>query len=185
MARLKPDYLVPGHTLPIAGGENATIAVTDFSEAIRSVYDRTTEGISQGRSPDLMAHEVELPKHLRDKSYLVEFCGTVPHAARAIERRVVLDEAGSKKMITTARVAIPHGVACTRRLCKYFSHKIPAVADGNLGLCEINCDDEYIHIGVDLSDPGEVERAERVVGDHLVRMADKDNPVVSGQRKTN
>lgn len=83
MATFKPDYLVPGHTLPIRDG-NAVTALTDYSEAIRIVYDQTVSGINQGKSPDLIAHEVELPAHLREKSYLVEFYGTVPHAVRAI-----------------------------------------------------------------------------------------------------
>ncbi len=94
-------------------------------------------------------------------------------------------------MITAAKVATPHGVAYTRRLCKHFAHKIPAVADGGhgriefpFGLCEIQCDDEFMHISVELTDAGEVERAEKVVADHLVRMANKDEPFVTWQRKS-
>ena len=84
MAAFKPDNLVPGHTVPITGGEIATTALEDYSEAIRNVYEQTINGINQGKSPDLIAHEVELPAHLKDKPYLVEFYGTVPHAVRAI-----------------------------------------------------------------------------------------------------
>ena len=92
-------------------------------------------------------------------------------------------------MITEAKVATPHGVAYTRRLCKHFAHKIPAVADGShgriefpFGVCTIDCDDEFMNFRVELSDASEVERAERVVGDHLVRMANKDDPIVTWQR---
>ncbi len=60
------------------------MALTDYSDAIRSVYDQTISGINQGKSPDLIAHEVELPAHLREKPYLVEFYGTVHHAVKAI-----------------------------------------------------------------------------------------------------
>jgi alkyl sulfatase BDS1-like metallo-beta-lactamase superfamily hydrolase len=84
MATFKPEYLIPGHTLPINGKEAATIALLDYSEGIRSVYEQTVEGINQGKSPDQIAHEVVLPAHLKNKPYLVEFYGTVPHAARAI-----------------------------------------------------------------------------------------------------
>ena len=84
MATFKPDNLVGGHTRPIAGSENATTALKDYSEAIRSVYEQTISGINQGKSPDLIAHEVELAPHLKEKPYLVEFYGTVPHAVRAI-----------------------------------------------------------------------------------------------------
>ena len=84
MASFQPHHLVPGHSLPITGGEAATTALSDYSEAIRSVYDQTVRGINQGKSPDLIAHEVELPGHLKDKPYLVEFYGTIPHAVRAV-----------------------------------------------------------------------------------------------------
>ncbi|GAA4878661.1 alkyl/aryl-sulfatase [Ferrimonas pelagia] len=84
MAQHQPHYLVPGHTLPIHGQAAATGALSDYSEAIQSVYDQTVEGMNTGKGPDQLAYEVKLPKHLRDKSYLTEFYGTVPHAVRAI-----------------------------------------------------------------------------------------------------
>lgn len=84
MAEFRPHFLVPGHTMPILGEEAATAALVDYSEAIRSVYDQTVKGINAGKSPDLIAHEVKLPKHLNDKPYLVEFYGTMRHAVRAI-----------------------------------------------------------------------------------------------------
>lgn len=84
MAEFQPHVLVPGHTMPIRGKAAATAALKDYSQAIRSVYDQTVRGINQGKSPEQIAHEVELPKHLKDKSYLIEFYGSVPHAVRAI-----------------------------------------------------------------------------------------------------
>ena len=48
------------------------------------MHDQTVKGINEGKSPDLIAHEVELPGHLKDKPYLIEFYGTVPHAVRSI-----------------------------------------------------------------------------------------------------
>ncbi|MDQ8183531.1 alkyl/aryl-sulfatase [Pelagicoccus sp. SDUM812005] len=84
MATFNPRYLVPGHTMPILEQAAAVQALEDYSEAIRSVYDQTVAGINAGKSPDQIAHEVALPEHLRDKSYLTEFYGTVPHATRAI-----------------------------------------------------------------------------------------------------
>lgn len=84
MATFEPAFLVPGHTMPIKGRDNATAALLNYSEAIRSVYDQTIEGINQGKSPDLIALEVGLPENLRDKPYLLEFYGTAPHAVRAI-----------------------------------------------------------------------------------------------------
>ncbi|WP_417749159.1 alkyl sulfatase dimerization domain-containing protein [Rosistilla oblonga] len=84
MAALKPHVVVPGHTMPIAGEAAATAALQDYSDAIRSVYDQTVRGINAGKGPDQLAHEVELPEHLQDKPYLIQFYGTVPHAVRAI-----------------------------------------------------------------------------------------------------
>lgn len=84
MAALKPHVVVPGHTMPIQGEQAATAALTDYSEAIRSVYEQTVRGINAGKGPDQLAHEVKLPEHLKDKPYLIEFYGTVPHAVRAI-----------------------------------------------------------------------------------------------------
>lgn len=84
MADLQPHVLVAGHTTPIQGQEAATAALQNYSDAIRSVYDQTVRGMNQGKGPDLLAHEVELPKHLRDEPYLIEFYGSVPHAVRAI-----------------------------------------------------------------------------------------------------
>lgn len=60
------------------------IALKDYSEAIRSVYDQTVRGINAGKGPDQLAHKVKLRKHLKDKPYLIEFYGTVPHAMRAV-----------------------------------------------------------------------------------------------------
>ncbi|PAY17175.1 MBL fold metallo-hydrolase [Rhodopirellula sp. SM50] len=84
MAELKPHAVVPGHTMPIIGEETATDALVDYSEAIRSVYEQTVRGINAGKGPDQLAHEVELPGHLKDKPYLIEFYGSVHHAVRAI-----------------------------------------------------------------------------------------------------
>ena len=84
MAEFKPRVLVPGHTMPIRGETTASTMLKDYSEAILSVYNQTVRGINQGKGPDQIAHEVKLPEHLKDKPYLIEFYGSVPHAVRAI-----------------------------------------------------------------------------------------------------
>lgn len=89
-------------------------------------------------------------------------------------------------MITTAKVATPHGIAYTRRLCKHFAHKMSTSVEGNhgvikfpFGVCTIDCDESHMHIRVELTDADDVARAERVIGDHLLRMANKDDPIVT------
>ncbi|MFG0297470.1 MAG: alkyl sulfatase dimerization domain-containing protein, partial [Maioricimonas sp. JB045] len=84
MAEFRPHFLVPGHTMPVRGEETAVAMLSDYSEAIRVVYDQTVQGMNEGKGPDQLAHEVKLPEHLRDKPYLIEFYGSVPHAVRAI-----------------------------------------------------------------------------------------------------
>nr|WP_246419368.1 alkyl/aryl-sulfatase [Aporhodopirellula rubra] len=84
MAALKPHVVVPGHTMPIQGQQAATTALSDYSEAIRSVYDQTVRGINVGKGPNQLAHEVKIPEHLKNKPYLIQFYGSVPHAVRAI-----------------------------------------------------------------------------------------------------
>ena len=83
MAAFNPEHLVGGHTLPISGAE-AVQALIDYGVAIGSIYDQTIAGINQGKTPDVIAHEVRLPDDIRDKSYLVEFYGTVAHSTRAV-----------------------------------------------------------------------------------------------------
>lgn len=94
-------------------------------------------------------------------------------------------------MLTTATVETLHGAAYTRRLVKHFAHKIHAVANDNggridfpFGVCEIECDDQQMRISINVVDADDVERAERVVSDHLVRMANKDEPVVTWTRQS-
>jgi uncharacterized sulfatase len=84
MATFQPEAVVPGHTMPILGREAATSALKNYSEAIRSVYHQTVQGINAGKSPEQIAHEVELPEHLKDQSYLTEYYGTIHHAVRNI-----------------------------------------------------------------------------------------------------
>ena len=81
MASFEPDHLVGGHTSPISGKEAATLALRNYSEAIRSVYNQTIKGMNQGKGPDLIANEIQLSE---SHPYLTEFYGTAAHASRAI-----------------------------------------------------------------------------------------------------
>lgn len=92
-------------------------------------------------------------------------------------------------MKTTSDVETIHGAFYAKRLCRHFAHKIPATFEGQhariefpFGPCTIDVDDTHMHIVVELADESQVERAERVVADHLVRMANKDEPLVGWVR---
>ncbi|MBT8090774.1 MAG: DUF2218 domain-containing protein [Gammaproteobacteria bacterium] len=90
---------------------------------------------------------------------------------------------------TIANVETKHGASYAKRLCRHFAHKIPATVEDRhariefpFGPCNIDVDDTHMHIVVELSDESQIERAESVVADHLVRMANKDEPVVTWVR---
>lgn len=91
------------------------------------------------------------------------------------------------KPVTTinAKVTTLHGEAYARRLCRHFAHKIPAAYKGReaaiefpFGRCTISVSDDSMQFCVELSDPSQVDRAKRVISDHLLRMANKDKPNV-------
>ncbi len=81
MATFEPEHLVGGHTMPISGKAAATSALQSYSDAIRYVYDQTVTGMNQGKSPDMIANEIQL---VDSPPHLTEFYGSVAHASRAI-----------------------------------------------------------------------------------------------------
>ena len=94
-------------------------------------------------------------------------------------------------MLTEAKVATLNGLAYTRRLCRHFAHRFPATVAGNegriefpFGLCTIDNDAEHMHIRINSAHADDLERAERVLKDHLIRMANKDDPVVTWERNS-
>jgi uncharacterized sulfatase len=79
-----PEYLIPGHTLPLSGGDSVRQVLSDYRDAIRYVLDRTLEGMNEGLTPDKLVETVELPADLADKPYLEQTYGTVPWTVRGI-----------------------------------------------------------------------------------------------------
>jgi uncharacterized sulfatase len=84
MLNEEPDYLVPGHTRPIIGKPKIKQVLTDYRDAIRSVFDKTIEGMNKGLTPDELVDYVKLPEHLANKDYLREYYGNVQWAVRQI-----------------------------------------------------------------------------------------------------
>ncbi len=92
---------------------------------------------------------------------------------------------------TNAIVDTEHGVAYMKRLCKHFSHKLDVEIGDSVstihfpfGDCTITTSPTGMVFRVQVPNPAELDRAERVVGDHLVRMANKDEPVLKWSRTT-
>ena len=84
MSRLGAHILVPGHTRPTMDPVLTQEKLENYSAAILSVYEQTIAGINRGMTPDQLAHAVQLPPGLAEKSYLKEFYGAVPWAVRSI-----------------------------------------------------------------------------------------------------
>jgi len=85
---MEPEYLVPGHTDPVTGKENIREILTDYSNAIRYVYEETVEGINRGETVDEIARSIKLPPELAGKPYLREYYGRVDWSVRGIHRKL-------------------------------------------------------------------------------------------------
>ncbi|WP_181147705.1 alkyl/aryl-sulfatase [Ensifer aridi] len=81
---LNAEFVVPGHMSTLVGVEEVKDALTAYRDGIKFVYDKTMEGISQGKTPDELVQEVKLPARLAQHSYLQEYYGTVAWAVRGI-----------------------------------------------------------------------------------------------------
>lgn len=88
MIAMEPEYLVPGHTDPLTGKETIREVLTDYSRAIRYVYEKTVEGINEGKTADEMARSIKLPPGLAEKPYLREYYGRVSWSVRGIYRKL-------------------------------------------------------------------------------------------------
>ncbi|HIF14195.1 MAG TPA: MBL fold metallo-hydrolase [Bacteroidetes bacterium] len=77
MRDLKPQILVPSHTLPITGSDSVQKTLIDYRDAIQYVHDQTVRGMNMGLTPDELADNIHLPEHLARSPYLQEFYGKV------------------------------------------------------------------------------------------------------------
>ena len=80
----KPEHLVPSHTRPISGADRVEETLTDYRDAIQSVFDQTIDGMNEGLTPDQLVETVKLPAPLAEKPYLQEYYGTVAWSVRSI-----------------------------------------------------------------------------------------------------
>ena len=84
MLQENPDKLVPGHTRPITDKALVTEMLTNYRDAIRFVFNKTTEGMNKGMTPDELVDYVKLPQKYADKDYLKEYYGNVEWAVRSV-----------------------------------------------------------------------------------------------------
>jgi len=70
MLELRPEYLLPGHGLPVIGADRVARALTDTAELLESLVDQTLEMMNGGARLDEVLHGVVVPPHLAERPYL-------------------------------------------------------------------------------------------------------------------
>ncbi|MEZ5321126.1 MAG: alkyl sulfatase dimerization domain-containing protein [Microthrixaceae bacterium] len=70
MADLEPEFLLPGHGLPIAGADRVRRALTDTARYLQSLFDQTIDLMNEGARLDDIIHTVTAPADLVDRPYL-------------------------------------------------------------------------------------------------------------------
>jgi hypothetical protein len=88
-------------------------------------------------------------------------------------------------MLTEARVTTEHGAAYVKKLCRHFAHKVPTQQADNkariefpFGHCRIETGDKHVHFSMVVDNPDAIDKAEQVVAEHFIRMANRDKPEV-------
>ena len=92
-------------------------------------------------------------------------------------------------MQTQAHVSTESGQLYLKKLCRHFAHKIPATVTGDQGIiefpfgrCLIDTTEECMHFRMEVGEETQVPTAERVVGEHLQRMAPAEKLEIRWQR---
>jgi glyoxylase-like metal-dependent hydrolase (beta-lactamase superfamily II) len=70
MVALQPEFLLPGHGLPVIGADRVVRALTDTAELLESLVSQTLEVMNGGGRLDEAVHTVTIPRHLTDRPYL-------------------------------------------------------------------------------------------------------------------
>ena len=70
MIALDPEYLLPGHGLPVIGAGRVRQALTDTAELLESLVDQTLAVMNHGGRLDHAIHSVRPPAELESRPYL-------------------------------------------------------------------------------------------------------------------
>jgi alkyl sulfatase BDS1-like metallo-beta-lactamase superfamily hydrolase len=70
MAELRPELLLPGHGLPIAGEERVATVLVETAELLESLVEQTLRLMNEGARLDEIVHAVAAPAHLLDRPWL-------------------------------------------------------------------------------------------------------------------
>lgn len=84
MRDVRPEYLVPSHTLPVKGEAEIYDLFTVYMHAIQYVHDQSVRLINEGLHLDEIAKRIQLPPSLSTHSYLQQFYGKTSWSAKAV-----------------------------------------------------------------------------------------------------
>jgi glyoxylase-like metal-dependent hydrolase (beta-lactamase superfamily II) len=87
MAALQPDYLLPGHGLPVIGADRVQAALTDTAELLETLVEQTLAVMNGGGRLDDAIHTVTVPRRLADRPYLQPVYDEPEFVVRTVWRR--------------------------------------------------------------------------------------------------
>jgi glyoxylase-like metal-dependent hydrolase (beta-lactamase superfamily II) len=70
MIELEPEYLLPGHGVPVIGADRIRQALTETADLLESLVEQTLAIMNRGGRLDDAIHGVQAPQHLLDRPYL-------------------------------------------------------------------------------------------------------------------
>jgi glyoxylase-like metal-dependent hydrolase (beta-lactamase superfamily II) len=87
MAELRPEFLLPGHGLPVIGADRAASALADTAELLESLVEQTLAVMNDGGRLDDAIHTVAVPAQLVDRPYLQPVYDEPEFIVRTVWRR--------------------------------------------------------------------------------------------------
>jgi glyoxylase-like metal-dependent hydrolase (beta-lactamase superfamily II) len=87
MQALEPEYLLPGHGLPVIGRERVATALADTAGLLESLVSQTLEVMNGGGRLDEALHTVKVPDHLASRPFLQPVYDEPEFIVRTVWRR--------------------------------------------------------------------------------------------------
>jgi glyoxylase-like metal-dependent hydrolase (beta-lactamase superfamily II) len=87
MAALRPEYLLPGHGLPVMGADRAATALAGTAELLESLVEQTLAVMNDGGRLDDAINTVTVPGHLASRPYLQPVYDEPEYIVRTVWRR--------------------------------------------------------------------------------------------------
>jgi glyoxylase-like metal-dependent hydrolase (beta-lactamase superfamily II) len=87
MLELRPEYLLPGHGLPVVGADRVAQALGDTAELLESLVSQTLEVMNGGGRLDEAIHTVKVPAALAERPFLQPVYDEPEFIVRTIWRR--------------------------------------------------------------------------------------------------